>query len=432
MTIAIPRPPRVPRPTNRLRHPLLQPAAAAAPAASAGASPAPIVRMRSPVNPLVRAALYLFVLSIPFEMPHRAIPIEIPTLFGAVFLLATLIQPSVAYRRIPGALVWFVAYLWVFGLSTLVNRTDHTMIVLLQFLGLLQVVIILWTGSNLLRDRQAMRGVLLTFAFACAVRAGMQVLGIAASAQALWTGGARITVLGQNLNLSAIILSAGFITVLNLRPRLVAWPVAAMIGYAIIQTGSRGGLLCAAVGLLALLWQGRTPWMRVRSVLVGLIALGLLALGAWQSAMLRTRLEAATQEGSLAGRERIYPAAIEMISEKPLLGWGPTENQYEIGKRIGEAKKDRRDAHNIVLELMSATGILGTIPFLVGLALCIGSAWRARRGAFHMLPFALLATVLMGSLSGTWISSKVLWLAFAIALASGAVVKELERQRCVA
>ena len=40
----------------------------------------------------VRAALYLFVLSIPFEMPNRTIPIEIPTLFGSLFLLATFVS----------------------------------------------------------------------------------------------------------------------------------------------------------------------------------------------------------------------------------------------------------------------------------------------------------------------------------------------------
>jgi O-antigen ligase len=82
-----------------------------------------------------------------------------------------------------------------------------------------------------------------------------------------------------------------------------------------------------------------------------------------------------------------------------------------------------------VLELMSATGIVGTIPFLIGLGLVGAAAWRARRGAFHMLPLAFLVTVLIGSMSGTWISSKILWLAFAIALASGAVVQELGRPR---
>lgn len=397
-----------------------------------GTPAAPIVvRAKSAVNPILRAALYLFVLSIPFEIPTRtSLPVEIPTLTGAIFLFFTILQPGLAYKKIPGALVWFFVYLWVFGLSTLVNRGEHTQLIITQFLSHLELLLILWAGVNLLRDPKVLRGVFLALALAVTIRAAMQIFGIAATAVPLWTGGYRITVLGQNPNLSAIILSAGLITVLNLRPRILSWPVAAMIGYAIIQTGSRGGLLCAAGGMLVLLWQGRTPWVRVRSVLIGLVGVAALVFGALQTPMLRNRMEAAATEGSLAGRERIYPAALDMISERPWLGWGPTENQYEIGKRIGEEKKDRRDAHNIFLELMSATGFIGTIPFLIGLGLCFTAAWRARKDRYQMLPMALLMTVFIGCLSGTWIAAKVLWLAMAVALASGAVVKDAERKSC--
>ena len=396
------------------------------------APPPVVVRVKSAINPLLRAAFYLFVLSIPFEMPQRSIPIEIPTLTGAILLFVTLIQPSAAYRKIPGALLWFTAYLWVFGVSTLVNRGEHTQLILIQFLSHLQLLLILWVSVNILRDRRVLRGALLALAFACTVRAGMQILGIAATATELWTGGYRITVLGQNPNLSAIILSAGLITLLNVKPRILTFPIAGLVGLAIIQTGSRGGLACAAAGMLVLLWQGKTPWHRIRSLMLGFLMLGLLGVGAWRSDMLRNRMEAAAQEGSLAGRERIYPAALDMIAERPWLGWGPTENQYEIGKRIGEEKKDRRDAHNIVLELLSATGVIGAIPFLFGLALSVAAAWRARKGALGMLPLALLVTVLMGTMSGTWIASKILWLVIGIALAAGAVVREEERIACAA
>lgn len=213
---------------------VLQPPLAQAPAPPPAT---PVVRERSAVNPLLRAALYLSIFSIPFEMPKSGIPIEVPTFFGALFLLATLIQPSVAYRRIPAPVIWFTGYLWIFGLSTLVNRTDHAANVLMQFLLLLQVVLMLWTSTNLMRERRVMRGAFLALALACAVRAGMQLLGIAVTATELWTGGARISVFGQNPNLSALILSAGFIIMLNLRPRMLTWPLAAMIAMAIIQTG---------------------------------------------------------------------------------------------------------------------------------------------------------------------------------------------------
>jgi len=44
-----------------------------------------------------------------------------------------------------------------------------------------------------------------------------------------------------------------------------------------------------------------------------------------------------------------------------------------------------------------------------------------------MLPFALMVSVLVGCISGTWIASKVLWLVIAVALAGGAYVDRRPR-----
>lgn len=376
-------------------------------------------RSRSAVFTIVRLAFYLFVFSIPFELPQRSFPVEIPTITGSLFLLTTFLQPTLSYRRIPGALLWFTAFLWVFGLSTLANRSQHTFFVVQEFLLLLQLVLILWTGTNLLRDRVVMRGVLITLAIAVALRALVQILGLAATGTEVWTGGERVTAFGQNPNWSAIVLSTGAVTLLSLRPRVLTWPFAAACAYAVIQTGSRGGLATLAVGLLVWAWGlGRTSAARIRGLTIGFVLLALLGYGVMQSEMLRARLFAA-EEGSLAGRERIYPAVMSMISERPLLGWGPIENQYEIAARIGEEKKDKRDAHNILFDLLSSTGLLGTIPFLIGIGLCVAAGWRAHDGPLGMLPLALLLTVLVGCISGTWIAAKILWLTFAIALAAG-------------
>ena len=376
-------------------------------------------KVRSAVNPLVRAALYLFILSIPFEMPNRVFPVEIPTITGALFLLTTVLRPA-SYRRIPGAVIWFLIYLWMFGLSTFVNRSLHPDLVLNLFLLMLQLVLILWSCANLFRDRTVLRGVLITLAFAVAVRAALQVSGVGATSHTVWTGGERITAFGQNANLSAIIMSVGALLLLNLKPKIVTWPIAAVTAVAIIQTGSRGGLICLVVGLLV--WavgSGRTFGSRLRGLVLGLLLLAALAVGVLRSDMLRVRLLAA-EEGSLAGRELIYPAVLGMISERPIMGWGPIEAYYEIGARIEEEKKDKREPHNLFLDLMSTTGILGTIPFLIGYGLCWVGAWRARRGPYGILPLALMAVTFMGCMSGTWIASKILWLTLSIATATGA------------
>ncbi|HSA55383.1 MAG TPA: O-antigen ligase family protein [Gemmatimonadaceae bacterium] len=394
------------------------PAAAAAPAYVA-------------VNPVLRLTLYLFVFSIPFEMPRYAIPLEVPTLTASLFLATTLLNPSAAFRRMPRAVLWFGLYLWVYVAAWVFLANEHGTETMRQFLFMVLLIAVLWVVYNLLADPRVLRGVLLAVVISCVVRAGMQWFGIAATAMDVWTGGQRVTVLGQNPNLSAIILSVGLVTVLGLQatrarwlPRfeLLSWPLAAAIGFAIIQSGSRGGLLCAAAGMLVFFLHGRTFWRRLMNAAVGTVAVALLAWGALQSEMMRGRLVESAEAGRYAGRELIYPTAIQMFSERPLLGWGPIDNQYEIARRIERVQQQKnpsRDAHNLVLELITTTGVVGALPFFIGIALCVRGAWRARWGPLGMLPLAVLVAVLAGTVTGTWIASKVLWFALALALAAG-------------
>ena len=381
------------------------------------------------VNPVLRMALYLFVLSIPFEMPRRTIPIEIPTVAAVILLATTVLNPSAAFRRIPRAALWFAAHVWVLVLAWIVLSNEHTALTTRHVLSLAMLVMVLWVIYNLLADPRVLRGMLLAIVLSCSIRAGMQWLGIGATSYEVWTGGERVTLFGQNANLSAIILSAGLVMVLGLRttrarwlPRLdlVSWPLAAMIGVAVIQTGSRGGLLCVAGGMLVFFLNGRTLARRLLNVGVGVAAISILAWGAMQSEMMRGRILESTEGGKFAGREQIYPATFEMIAERPLLGWGPIDNQYEIARRMQYQRAPRRDAHNLVLELLTTSGVVGTIPFLVGLALCLRAAWRARRGLLGVLPLAVLVAVLLGTITGTWIASKILWVTLAFALAADA------------
>ena len=61
---------------------------------------------REPVGPaaLVQAAFYVFVFSIPFDLPKNPLPVELSSVTACGFLLATALHPSVCYRKIPGAL----------------------------------------------------------------------------------------------------------------------------------------------------------------------------------------------------------------------------------------------------------------------------------------------------------------------------------------
>ncbi|HYL22434.1 MAG TPA: O-antigen ligase family protein [Gemmatimonadales bacterium] len=391
-----------------------------------------------PLNPVVRWTFYLLVFSIPFEFPDRSFPIEIPTITASLFLFATLLEPRACYAKKPAALLCFVTYLYMYWVSAAINGRDHLATslitpdywsqVLKQFLQIVQGVLVLWTGHNLLRSRPLARSTMAVFALACIGRALLPILGIARTARTEWGGGERVTALGQNANNSAMILGAGFIALFALlyggdrpllRHRWLAWPGFGLIGLSVIDSGSRGGIVALGLGLgVFALGSARTPWARIRNAAITAFAIVGLVAFTYSNDLMRSRFADALEHGAMAGRERIYPALIEMSEERPLFGWGPVNNKYELGIRLDERIRRRRDAHNLVLEVLTANGLFGAVPFLLGIGLCGYAAWQARRRAHGSLALALFAGVMLANMSGNWIASKLLWLVLAYALAS--------------
>jgi len=121
-----------------------------------------------------------------------------------------------------------------------------------------------------------------------------------------------------------------------------------------------------------------------------------------------------------------------MFLERPTIGWGPTLNRREISERVGIPRFTDLDAHNLILFLLTATGLIGTIPFLIGVGLCARSAWKARDGTHGILPFAMLVAVLTACLTVSGIDWKQFWFVLAYALASSSLVGALNGRRVAA
>jgi O-antigen ligase len=375
---------------------------------------------------LLQAGLLLLVASIPFEYPERSIPLEIPTLTGAVFLLGTFLHPRRCYGRLPAPVLWFGAYLLAFLLSTLVAG-EHAAEATSEFIVILQGVLIMLAAGNLMQDDRVATRVVVTFVAACAIRASLPFLGFAKTTSAVWTGGERVSALGQNANSAAMILAAGMIALIGLayghrRPArlglILTAALGALLGFAVLETGSRGGLVALLGGVLVIALAADSARVRLRNAVIAGVAIFLLVLGSLHLPVMKNRWEDSMRTGNLAGREQLYPALWTMFLEKPVLGWGPVTNTYELAARIGERERPLRAAHNILLELMTATGVIGTLPFLVGGWLCARHAWRARRGEHGVLPLALLGSVVLSNMSGDWIASKLIWIVLAFAFAS--------------
>jgi O-antigen ligase len=141
-----------------------------------------------------------------------------------------------------------------------------------------------------------------------------------------------------------------------------------------------------------------------------------------------SRLESSYNTGDTAGRDKLIVASREMISEKPLLGWGAIAWSYELGAREGHGYK-YRSSHNLVLDLLMEGGLLGAMPCLIGLGLCVWAAWTARVLNLGLLPLVWLITIIIANMSGEWLGTKSMWLVLTLSLASGAsIVTQYKRE----
>ena len=401
------------------------------PAASAGVEPA-----APAAGVLARWSLYLFVFSLPFESPNRTLTeYDLTTLTGFVFLGATLTSPVACYRRFPAAFWAFFVYLYVFGVSFVANGGEYGAEVERMFYAILQPMLIALAACNMMRDDDIARRTLLTFVIAAVGLALLQSAGVAHAFADLGGGVRRATVLGQNPNRTARLLGTALVIVVGLaygrdraalRPRVLAWLPAILLLTAMIRTGSRGALLAVAAGLWMFSLAGNGVQTKLRNACIVLVALALAAVLALQSDVMRARMEMA-ESGNLAKREEIFPTAFALFAERPLLGWGPVANKYEVGSRLPLHLDDKRDTHNLVLELVSSTGITGAVPFLLGLGLCAVAAWRARHGVQGFLPLALIGMAALGNMSGNFVAFKIQWLMLGYIVAAGTFFRATAR-----
>ena len=278
-----------------------------------------------------------------------------------------------------------------------------------------------------MRDQKTAERALITFVVGCVLLSLLQITAIASHAVETDAAIVRVTAFGFHPNNLARILMLGLLAMIGLsfgrgksllRPLLFTLPFIILIGAALIQTGSRGGLIALAAGIMTLVLRRGTVMKRVLNVAGLLLFLGFFFLAALQSDVMRARFEETIEEGDLARREQIYPTAWQMFQEKPLFGWGPITSTYELGMRLGHPEEETKNPHNLVLFGLVTTGLLGSLPLFIGIGFVVLSAWKTRDGPHGILPFAMLVAVLVANMSGLWLFNKLHWLVMAYALAS--------------
>jgi len=386
-------------------------------------------RLGSP-NKLTRYAFYGVVFSFPWETLDIGLggKFSVARILGMFFFGVALLQPKICFRVPPKPFWLFLLYLFFYALVSTGLDAAYDRPNFMKGFTIVQLLVLFWLSYNVMHDERVRKGFLLAFIGGCLSLAigGLFLEGVTEGVKAGGIDDERMVFLGADPNTTGATFALGLIAVLglaygredfHLKTRLFAWLPFFILASFMIRTGSRGAALSLVIGVVFFLVKGGNIRSKVGLGIVVLIGLMTLVGLTLQSDMLVKRFEMTMGEGNIAGRDVIYIEVASMVNEKPLLGWGPLRYRFELANRVGKYGQER-DTHNMYLKTLVEVGILGAIPYFLGIGLCVWAAWKARHGYEGSLPISMLVTLVMINMTLTWDNRKIFWIILAYGLAS--------------
>jgi putative inorganic carbon (HCO3(-)) transporter len=170
---------------------------------------------------------------------------------------------------------------------------------------------------------------------------------------------------------------------------------------AVFLTQSRGGILALAGVLMLAIWF-LVPRLITRVKILGGAVLACMLL----LPPLLNQFER-LQDIDDGSRTLLWAAAASLFHDHPLLGvgYGNYRFLYADSTFIPGAVVGRLDAHNIYLQLLAETGVVGFLSFLVLVGLFISLALKSVRGRDSVS--CIVAFGVLGAITGTLIHGMV-------------------------
>lgn len=371
-------------------------------------------------------AFYIFIFSLPLESIELGVQGWAPSIAGFCgygFVLVSLTRPQLWSIAPPRTFWWFAAYNAAAILMGFIHPSAYYPAVAARIINHLQMLALFWISCSLFRDERVRKNALCSLALSCSLLSFFQVLGIGGvdSVQE-----SRASAFGANANEYAWFLASATISIFGLLYRsrrlktrwlAVALPAMALLIIQVVRTGSRGGILALLCGFIAFSLGDNLRRVRLRNLASAAVVVLILVSLCLGISTIRERFEQSIFNGDLAERQIIYPASIAMIEEKPLLGWGPYNHLKELHYRVPFSREDLCDTHNVALFVFTEVGLVGGLPFIVGLAISYLKVWRARKNTHVAIALALFSSLMVMSISGSVLIFKLFWLLLAFALA---------------
>lgn len=151
-----------------------------------------------------------------------------------------------------------------------------------------------------------------------------------------------------------------------------------LTGAALYFTGSRGGLIAYAGMLVVALWFLKPRRVALFRVLLATALSLAVVLALQRESSDEGRLQQ-VDEFTSTSRFALWSAAGAMFLQHPILGVGYGNYRSLYGDYIPGAAPDQLDAHNLYLQFLSETGVIGFAIFLAGVIAFIRLAIKLAR-----------------------------------------------------
>jgi O-antigen ligase len=200
----------------------------------------------------------------------------------------------------------------------------------------------------------------------------------------------RLSFLGATMGnqlFAGALLAAGMVAAMGDREQPLSrqLPVVGLLALATATFGERSAVVLPVLGTIAFLIRAHIPWRRAAAL--GVCVAGVL--GGWQIAAAHLpaggRGASVTVAAQATDSQRFTVwrvLATRAVADRPVLGWGPgsTQSAYLANATEAEVRSTTRlwaDAHDLPLETLVTSGILGLLALVAVLGL---AGIRALRG----------------------------------------------------
>ena len=406
-----------------------------------------VLKDRSP-SP-AEALYYCFILTLPFEQVLRFSGFTVTTGFGLLFFIVSITEWQTFYGRLPRELVVLFGFVGVGIVADIISYGTVDSFAIREFSRPFLVWWLMLAAYNLTLNHRFHRVVgslyLASLAFAC-----FQSLSLGASSLNIYEGaargneGRRVAVLGNDVNFAAMFIAvsvlAGLAYGLTMAKTRLVYRVFFLLGsvtgvYAILKTGSRGGLLALVGGILSLAVTARKWRISVTYMFIVICVLLTIGVTVLNDPYLAARFRDAAERRDTSGRVEIWGQAMRVFTASPLYGFG----HYMQTDALGAIRHSGKvGTHNFFLSVLLGSGLAGLLCFLYFYVRAFRSVWSVKTQRSGRIVLAWFLATFVAALSLNMEIAKWFWLVLVLALAAGkrsrrpSTVREAWANRCAA